>query len=1296
MKRLLLSGLLCFAVSRTAFGYLNTGTVQVPPMDPQLVQIDDVNFVNRGLFQLDMSLLENPFGGNILYTTSDTQNYTNTGVMTSVPGFDFENFPASVGQAQMAANFVNLADGLGGGEIDVTNSSLFNIFGITLTSGAGTVKVRATNIVDSGLITADNTGLVDMSGANADFNGSRFVMRNGFGGTTTFGVQYLDWGSGLFGNTNNFPWFPAGQLTANTAVTPPFLSSQTGTFEEMDLTNATVYFESLNPQTNANGVIVWRGIYLQDSSPAEVTKKVYFGGSPFLIGTFDIEWAGAYKDPVTGQSATNYFYLSEEPTIRRSTNGFNANPPNDFEFAETAAPLTFFNAASAPGYVNPAPAGAVSNDFSYVSVKPTAVAVDTNQVIGGAITNLPGRIQLSASQSMNLANVRISGPNYLRLNSPVNFLGNSNAVIASPYTDLNLGVPTGGSLSLSNLLLPSLPSWAGVPGAPSAVFEFGIFSLPVVMGGVQAWSGSYTFVDANGITNDVQMLLVNSALEPFTPTFQQDVTLHSQDLVVSDTMNILRNFYSDATTLTVTTNGATAFSPEGELNLLNQNVFWSANLPNLQFLTNWGVISSANLANFAGNMQSPSSDPAGATPYQAFVNHGSIINQGTFIRANYFENSGVIEENLNNSMDIGVTDVAIATNSSFLAPLGSISITAGSLLLSNGVINAGQHLTLSADCSLSDGYVFGNEFGHITNALLPNVVTNGNFWTAGGGVRILVKPPTGDLLGTTITNIAANGENSINVWPGEDRGCSPAGYATNLALGRMILESDASPSRYTFQPAAGNNALYVDSIDFEGSVTNTDPAGNFPAITIAPGMKIYYAQATEGGVSIAEKLNGKNGGGFCWVSNYAGVYSSTNMQYPDGNTYIFNEALVISPKINSDGDGQVNKDDQTPIPIGWVFDINNIGPQPCGGGGTGGGTGGGGTGGTSGGGSHTPGTLSFPAESSNSSPVSFALAEGSYNGLFYDTNGVKPESSGFFTAKVTSKGGLSAKLQLGDQKYSFSKPPFDNTGHFNGTVSARGAATLTVDLQLVGNDQIAGTVSEGSDWSAKLLAQRAAFSSKNKAPWAGKETLLLSTVDTNSTTPAGDCFGAVKITASGSVQWSGTLPDGAKLTQKSALSKDGIWPLYGAPYGGAGTFIGWMQCTNSSDITGSGVWVAPAGASGLYPAGLTNELNATGSAATGSLGSHSRLTAVLSGSSLPASITNNISVFGKMNQSADGSLKLSVNLKTGLFSGSVRDLNSSQEFSFEGALLENSGVGGGFFLNANGDQGGKVYLTPAN
>src|SRR6202000_1674165 len=126
-------------------------------------------------------------------------------------------------------------------------------------------------------------------------------------------------------------------------------------------------------------------------------------------------------------------------------------------------------------------------------------------------------------------------------------------------------------------------------------------------------------------------------------------------------------------------------------------------------------------------------------------------------------------------------------------------------------------------------------------------------------------------------------------------------------------------------------------------------------------------------------------------------------------------------------------------------------------------------------------------------------------------------------ARLAPKGGRKAKLQLPGPTYSFSKPPFDVSGHWGGQVTGKGLATLAVDLQLVNNDEITGTVS-GDGWIATWLAERAAFSAKNRAPWAGNDTLLLST-KTNSTAAAGDSFASVTITSAGAVQWSGMLPD---------------------------------------------------------------------------------------------------------------------------------------------------------------------------
>ena len=72
-----------------------------------------------------------------------------------------------------------------------------------------------------------------------------------------------------------------------------------------------------------------------------------------------------------------------------------------------------------------------------------------------------------------------------------------------------------------------------------------------------------------------------------------------------------------------------------------------------------------------------------------------------------------------------------------------------------------------------------------------------------------------------------------------------------------------------------------------------------------------FAQATVGGVSIAEKINnaslaGANGGRLLWVPQYAGYFSSTNLVYPDGSTNTVNAALAASKQVDSDGDGLAN------------------------------------------------------------------------------------------------------------------------------------------------------------------------------------------------------------------------------------------------------------------------------------------------------------------------------------------------------------------------------------------------------
>jgi hypothetical protein len=1319
MKRFLVFALAMAGVSGAAFAYDNSATVQVPPMDPSLVQIDAGNsgnvFVNEpgALFSVSEDFLP--------LKMSNVQNFTNHGIMTGNPGFIFEYFgnppPPNDGGGwtpsggKMAENFVNQANGVNGGIIDCSGffggaivSPGFFLLAADESLG-GKCIISATNIVHSGEINMDASGLIKLTGDTVDLTAGSltmatpgqlfFVDTNGV--LTTVGqgnAGILDgyWGVGQQ-TTNNlinpsqYNNFPPVISPFHLVTTRQFQNLGLQAIAQLFLPNAQAFVSDVQTDVSNRFIQV---VFLQQTNAA-ISNSVFFVPGVETA----VQWQWQSIDFATKAVTTNYLYLTDDfgevTNLQIFPNGF-AGPnttfiPGNYTFIQGAPFLNGFLPPTPPSGspLNLFTTFAETNAWSAYQAIFTPAAQTLDDVVGENVTNLAGRIEITANKTLDLTRTRISALAYTLLSATNHFIGNSNAVILSPNMDIILR-STNGNLSISNLVVPNLTTPVGTCGLDS-----------------ERWRN----VDpVTGVTNHYHILFVDSEFVPLAPVFIQTLSLKAtnaaapgtESMFISDNLNVTSNLLVDTVSLTITSNtlAAGAYSGIGELNLLSPYVFWSSSMPRLLNLTNFGHISAQNLINFAGNMTTPDSARATATPYNAFVNHGNITDQGTFIFANYFENGGIIQGNPFGSIDVRTGD-AINTNATLSAPNGNVTFAVNNLMISNSFVQAGGSIILTPQCSLSDGYVFGNQFGLITNSTLPNVVTNGNDWIVGAGVQIPVKPPTADLLGTTISNVAQNFDSFIQ-WSGKDAGRVPDGFADNLAVGRLILDGTNPSRKFNFVGASANNAIYVDSLEFRDFTTNTDANGNFPSISIAPGMKVYYAQALMNGVSIAEKLNGKNGGGFEWVSNYAGVYSSTNMFYPsDGNTHIFNEALAISPDIDSDNDGTVNRDDVEPIPAGLTFPITITGPLPCSSG-NGGGTGNGGVGGNGApaGAQSGPGTLAFPGHSSGTSALSFSVAQGTYDGLFYETN-VTPASSGFFTARVTGRGAFTAKLELSGHTYTFSGS-FDTSGNASGSVKGRSLPTLTMALQLVNNDQITGEIS-GDGWSAQLLAQKAAFGSRNPVPaeWVGKDSVLLA-MDTNSTAAAGDSFGSVTVSKSGAVQWTATLPDGSKVTQKSALSKDGVWPLYSAPYGGSGSFIGWMQMTNGdSDMGGSAVWIVPPGKCQLYLDGLTNDLNATGSSVTGLIGALARSKAILSGGNLVTPLTNSVTIIGKTGLSGNNNtLKLSVNLKNGSFNGSVFDSGTSQTLSFQGALLEKSGVGGGFFLNANKDQGGKVYLAPAN
>ena len=551
---------LLFALARVVSAadavYQNDAIVNYPLYDTYPPVIDATNFVNNNSFTINFTTI--PLMQSF-YETSDTIYYTNNGTMEANTGFTFDTQSTVTGLRTMAGNFINPGT-VSCASVNNTGDPFGGQFGLF---GLAQCLVNATNIVNSGTLDVGVGGLLQVTGQNLDLtHGALFV--EGAGANVS--------GSGVFGLNTNF-WDPNAFLGPNTAESafipiPPFF---------LLLTNSTAYIDIASPGASNN---IIRAVFIQDNSGSNVSYNVYFGNvnQGAGIGGATVEWIGAYQDSASGNDFNSYLYLNNNYLRSVATNVTLINGyPDNLTFTETSAPLPIGNPAPA-GFQNVFPPGSITNRYSFGNVDLISTTVSTNTIPNHSITNLPGRIQITASKDLNLAFAQITGPNYMSVVATNQFDGSAGATIESPYTDFNLGV-TNGFMTVSNLAAPQIPNWSG---------------------NVQAWSTRWLAV-VGGVTNDYRVLIVGSQLKPTTRAQVQDLILHcTNSLVLSDTMNIMRTLSIDAQNLTLLTNGpgVGATSLDGELNFSTSAILWQSSLPNLRNLTNNGAIRTLNLANF--------------------------------------------------------------------------------------------------------------------------------------------------------------------------------------------------------------------------------------------------------------------------------------------------------------------------------------------------------------------------------------------------------------------------------------------------------------------------------------------------------------------------------------------------------------------------------------------------------------------------------------------------------------------------------------------------------------------------
>lgn len=850
-KTILVAAILASPFVPGAHAYINDQYLAVvdSPQNPNAPQIADRVFVNRNTFSILFSNY-NKTASDPCYKTYNTLFYTN-----ETQGIMYCNWGF-----RFQYNPATSSDGIASNANTFVNRGSISCEGPTdgsMSNAQIIVNAKYVAITNAASIRGGLNNRIQITGDYVDLDRGELTMESSAGTLSRdAAIQDGYWGVGASNSISPLAQF---ELTVN-----PFTSrygvitrNATTVTRQMRLTNALAYVS--DGLIGSNRYVY--AVFLRNTNSA-INTGVFIPDD-----TIYIQWAWMAGGVVN--------YLKLEDDFGANTNlYYNANNngsiPGNYRLFYDDVPYPYPQVT--PGMrLNTFSQGPVIADYAAYQAMLVPSAVTPYQVPGQTITNLPGRIELHADKHLNLDRSRISALSTLLVRATNNYVGRGIRQIVAPYYSLDLG-STNGMLVISNLV-------AGMVPRPS--------------GTIDLWSARWQELSAVG-TNYFHVLFVDSAFAPTTQPLVQELRLRSANsLVLHDDMQVKSNLLVTAVNVTIATNYSGTTPPVAGLNILDPIQTWPNAFPNLKAFTNNGPVHVYNVLRFN---TSPSK------PYTALVNRGTIDAQGIEGNSAYLWNSGRM---ISFSGDVALTSGSARMNDGTLSSGDQyVYLTSGDLYASNLTVSAGAGIVLTITNFLDDGSLTNDVFKR-TSGL--------NTWSVGdGGVQLTRLPQQASLLTTTITNNATTNAISPIVWSGRDLGPSIAGFSNNAALGRLVLNGKLW-SEFAFQPAVAGSALYVDVIDLAGYAAVLDDFGNFPGLTVDPGMKVYFADARINGNSVAEKLNGASEGRFVWLGAYAGPFSSSLFVYPDGTTNRINSALAASCFIDTDNDGLVNCIDPHPV-----------------------------------------------------------------------------------------------------------------------------------------------------------------------------------------------------------------------------------------------------------------------------------------------------------------------------------------------------------------------------------------------
>jgi hypothetical protein len=265
------------------------------------------------------------YGTDRPYQTWNTLNYTNTGTMSSFPGFRFEFFDTGMPGSlipQRAANFVNA------GSVDQGSASVY---------GSTWLFVKATNVVDHGTLGTGSRGVIHLMGDNVDL--SRGLLEVGYGSEfSTAGIWDEYWGISTNLLTARFtPGSATSSATPVEQLIGQFYYTNTARFTASAGAEGTLqaYVSRVTIDDNPDQAqdLVVDVLIIGNRNPSVIPDVRFFT----TTGPTEkvVRWEGITTNRVTGETLTNSVFLYDDfaarPTPRleenygggRGTPGFN-------------------------------------------------------------------------------------------------------------------------------------------------------------------------------------------------------------------------------------------------------------------------------------------------------------------------------------------------------------------------------------------------------------------------------------------------------------------------------------------------------------------------------------------------------------------------------------------------------------------------------------------------------------------------------------------------------------------------------------------------------------------------------------------------------------------------------------------------------------------------------------------------------------------------------------------------------------------------------------------------------------